>query len=628
MSATFNISDARFGRTPPEQVISSAVPIFVNAQNVVSIPRGSRWNFKNSGAIVDLDTDTNFDLLTNQNIVQGTTLANPNSVSNDTTRSLILASRNSDLLGTGDINAILTSNNGDISGGDRNTVIGSTNCEISRSSTGGLTGNTIIGSFDSEITSSDIGALTRCVILGCRVSNVISSNPSSCQQLGILLSEDCQFVNGAATFMNHCAMVANRDCTMTDTLNNTGYVMISGSENINIDGGFTCHFAGSAAVTATSSVDFRPIQSGTLGAGGVTMDCTSGVVRRTVCIGASNASLVGPVNQCVLTGANPSVTGFSNVFAHSATATANSQAIFGTRVDVTGTGNNLTVNTGYVSADRGLIVPFTNNGADFTLAAGLNNIRISAATSTVITVPDVATMSANFPLNTSRTWKFFSRDATATPSYLSCASGFNNVAAFTRYYLPEIGARGIELTFLNAATPFYFITDAEQISTWSTTVADNFGASPPQANASILPTSTDEATHKALNTNVGYVFSTLTTHNTILFELPSRGFDVNALCFADIKYTINIRHTVAIVGTPFIIRMDVVNGQTNTSFPDSYVMISGTNDVSASKTYSFEIWNVRMPAGIHFLRISQDTTYPITSDASIVSARIDVRAKF
>jgi len=61
----------------------------------------------------------------------------------------------------------------------------------------------------------------------------------------------------------------------------------------------------------------------------------NGASTSAVLIGAQSGILSSAVNS-VATGASPNITAFSNVLAHGATATANNQAIFGTRMDVTG----------------------------------------------------------------------------------------------------------------------------------------------------------------------------------------------------------------------------------------------------------------------------------------------------
>lgn len=638
----------------------------VIGNGILNFPPGTIINALSSTIILNGQF---LDQLVNENIVQGLSLTEPNSVSSSIFRSLLVSSRNSALSGTGQDNTILSSDGSTLDSTVLSSLISTDNCQISNNSTGLITQGLIHGSLDSSITNS--GALTfinpgisssgACTITGAAglpssagitrsstcAMNATSQNIARCimdgnlqctmtnngtaalAQSGIINCTSCNMIHSTVNLQNSL-MIGCGNCNITTTLNDTLRSAIIASVLSNIDGGSSVLIGGCTSCGVTSSAANRTINTSILGSQTATINSTAGLAARVSIHGSVNAAVSGPCTNVTASGLSPIVTAFNNVFCHSATATSSNQAIFGTRLDVTGTGNNATISGGYVHTDRGLSQTYRqiNNGT--TLVINDNLLHNISTISRQIVIPTAASMGASFPLNSSKTF-IISGVETLTPSriFSSGTDVFNNVAGLTTYYLDKTGSV-INLALINGATPFWKILNSyPQSAEWSTAVANNFGVGA-QANASLLPVSLNEGNHKTLTTTSYYIFEGLSADNTVVFQKGTSdiGFRTNSAGWAKIVFSISILHTTAVVGTPFLIRCDIRNQTGGASIQGSYCEFSGTNDASASNTYQYTVPYLRLSAGTYNFRISQDGTYSISAAASITLAKVAIEMTF
>lgn len=533
-----------------------------------------------------------------------------------TERSVILATNTGSINGTsvgGTLtNAIVASDTVGISntGGNSqmNSIISGTQDNII-TVTGSTNSNTILASRVATI-QGDTG-FNICNGIICSTSSTIkNSTGGNCQVNVILGSNQVNIDNSVAGVIN----------------GNNAY---AGCRFLTSNGSQNSFFGGSNTVTVTS-VSPLPTELGSLACASCTFNGASGQIRRSAFLACSSGTITGPVNNALLIGIGSSCTGFNGVFAMSAAATASNQAIFGVRIDQTGTTNNFTTQ-GYAYADRGFVDTRGSQTTNYTLTVSDGHLRIATTTSRLITIPTAAAMGANYPLNTVKSW-VISAPETSTPSrlLLSGSDVFNQITGLQSVYLPKTGSP-LTLTLQNSASPFWSLGPViEQTAVFSTATANNFGTAPPAANASLLTTSANAAAHQALGAASYVTLNVTDIQNPQVFtSAPSNlGWVTTALGYSDIVITFTLAHTTATVGAPFLIRCDILNGVSSTSLGSSYFEFAGTNDVSGSGTYQYTVPNVRCPVGTFRLRISQDSTYGVTTAASLTSARVEIVTRF
>jgi hypothetical protein len=345
---------------------------------------------------------------------------------------------------------------------------------------------------------------------------------------------------------------------------------------------------------------------------------------RVAAVGTLNATVTGPCQQVTVVGNTPTVSGFSNVFCCSATATQTNQAIFGTRLDVTGNNNNISVLGGYINALRSLVTPNTQTGTNFTLTLNNSYIRFTA-NSNVLTLPTLASIQALLPVGTGRTWFVSSTSlfASTNASSIVTTGGdvFNGITGLTSYFLEP---NGTEVT-LRSGSSGWLIQPFKQSALYSTGVANNIGVTPPLANASLLPTSTNQTTHEALGASSYCKMATRSANNTTLFGFGASniGFTINSGGgYGDFEYTIVVVHTTAVAGTPYLLRFDVQDSVTGVTVPGSFSAFRGSNDISGSCTFNWRFTGYKTNLATYRLRISQSATFPITAAGSITFASI------
>jgi hypothetical protein len=624
----------------------------VIGNGVLNFPPGTIINTIGSSLTLD---GRFLDSLPQENIVQGLSLANPNTVASTTTRSLMVSTADSSLTGTGTRNTVLSTDVGNIDDSSSCYLLGTTNCSIQENSTGATTytgisgsstcttdsngsGNINYSAIDDSVTStmiSNTGSLSsdrisscntcgmnastadisRSLITGCINCTTTNNGTNGIVQTGIINSAGSSITH-AGTNLQSSSLIDTSTCTLTTTLNDVLRCAIIASDTSGINGGQSSLVAASSSGTISSSATDRTVNTALIGTDTCSVNSTAGLSQRIAVLGSNNAIISGPSNNVLASGSSPVVNARTNVFCHGATATASNQAIFGTRVDITGTGSHLTIGSGYVNTARGVAQPLTLITADHGLGATDQFIRVNSATGRTINIPTASTMSASFPVNTARTWVISAREATpvgnSTELIINSGGLFNNVAGLNRVDLDEVGSP-LTLTLVNDATPYWHLGPfIRQTAKLSTAVA---------VGAASIVTSTSEANHYTKTS--WWTLETLSTANTTLFAKSTSdlGMETMALGYGDMIITLKVTHTTAAVGTPYIIRMDVHNSAGGATVPESYAEFCGTNDVSGSSTFQYRVPRSRMVVGNYRIRVTTDATYPLAAPGQITYVR-------
>lgn len=576
----------------------SFTPLIIG-NGVLNFPPGTIINMLSSTILLNGQF---LDQLLRENIIQGATLTNPNDVDTTTTRSLMVASENSNMVG-----------------GDLSTILSAVSCLTSDTGTGDFHSSFIAASSTSTMAHTSSDTMYNTSILSSITSDITGSATGRIGNVMIVGSADAD-ITASDGQVSKSAIGYSSTSELTST--STGEI---------VESAIFCSAGSDVTSTATTDVTNCAI----IGSGTSTIDSTAGAHNRCVIAAANSGSITGGGSNNFACGASPIIIGYDNVFAHNATATASSQAIFGSRLDVTGTGNNITVGTGYVYGRRGMC---TQNRTVFTstsITVEETSLYVNDNTAgRQITIPTAASVGATFPVNSIRSWLIYTLETgpSVTPTRLAASGSdlFNNTTGLTSVSFNRSGT-AIHLMLVNIATPFWrIITPIIQTAEYTTITANNFGVTPPQLNASILTTSTGEANHKTLGASTYVTFDTNTFQDVAIFKAGATniGFRIDVAGWIDITYRFRITHTTAAVGAPFLIRCDILDGSTSATLVNSYTQFAGTNDVSSSTVYSYKVPTTRLAAGTHQLRMSTDSTYPITSAANISTVRISISESF
>lgn len=537
-----------------------------SAQKEVSIPRGSIWNFRERGAIIDIDPSNIIDSSGQDNFFLGTKLlTSPNTINAASSRCMGAANFNCSILGgTGD--TILSSQNASMN----NTGTGTTDKNAIIACFGGLFGSTAAGNQYFNLA----GASTNPQIQTTNAGNVFVS--------GFLGSESCVYLNSNATNnLNRNAFLASLGNTISNLVGNTFEASIN------------------STLSTRSSTISNSIGCSTVG-------CLAGTVNN------SNYSLA--------TGSAPNITGFTNVLAHSATATSSNQAIFGTRVDVTG--GDLTISNGFINCPKGVALSTRAVTLSDTLLAN-DGVVLLNGTNIILTIPSAAAMGASFPLNTSRTWKVSSGPTfLGNANRVTLASGaFDNNGGLTTYMFTASG-ESIDLTLHNLSpTPFWYLGSTLALTGNFTAPANSFGVAPPKSDAAQLPTSTSEATHKALTTTSYVTFTAVDNSN--YFQLSTGFPQVKCIMEGVVDYEVQVK--TATGGGNYLIRADLALTATGVTIPNSYVEQGGVNTVPGTvviRGKSARAYLDPFSGSPLTVRVSQDSTNLINASASILSVKL------
>jgi hypothetical protein len=432
-------------------------------------------------------------------------------------------------------------------------------------------------SSSGSVTTNDVGGVYVSSIMGSESCSLTNSSPSVSVIRNSIISSIVSSIN---------ALVG----TPSETTLNT----VIGSQSGVINGGNSTTLISTIPGTATTSA-------------------------RSVLMAGSSGVLSSATNS-LGTGTAPNITGFSNVLAHGATATASNQAIFGTRLDVTG--GDATVTNGGVSASKGFLTPIRAITGSDTLLATDGDVYLNG-TNITLTIPSAAAMGANFPLNTSRTWSISSGPTFAgNVNKISLAAGsFENNGGFTQYPFTLSGEH-LTLTLNNfTPSPFWVLGNTLELEANFTAPANNFGLTPPKSDAAQLPTSTSEANHKTLTTTSYVTFTSL--DNTFFWQITG-GF-AQAKCTFEgyFGYEIQVKNVSG--GGSWLIRADLALTGSGTSYTGSYVeqggvnTIGGTTLITGRTPRAFIDPFTPTPLSV---RISQDSASLINASASITSVRL------
>lgn len=566
-----------------------------NVQKEVSIPRGSIWNFRERGAVVDFDPSALIDSTGKNNFFLGTNLpTNPNSIDTDSTRCFGAANSG--------MSVVKARNVG---------VVGSKSGSIAQNGTADIAFVFFEAAdrCNAVVNAGAAGGIFVDSIIACERCNLTNDGPQSLNRNSIIASilSNMNVLNGAVRETSVNLIGGCRFCTINDA----SATMIGGSDNITLNSGvFICAVHGSGSSTLSNACTYSGMFA--------SVNSTINGGTRSALVGANNGALTSATNS-VGTGSSPIINSFSNVFSHGATATANNQAIFGTRVDVTG--GDLTVSNGAVQTSKGLLTTVrTITGNDTLLAADgavfLNGNNIT------LTIPSAASMGANFPLDTSRTWQINAASTfLGNPNKLSLASGsFENNGGFNTY-LFSISGEHLDLVLQNTVTPVWQLGNNVSLEANFSAPANSFGLTPPKSDAAQLPTSTSEATHKALTTT-SYV--TFTTNGTPTYFQLAGGF-VQALCTMEGVWSYEIQVNTATGGGNYLIRADLVLTASGNSFAGSYSEQGGVNTVPGTvviRGKSERTFIDPFSATPVSVRISEDSANLINASASILSVRL------
>lgn len=692
--------DQLLSGTLGQRLIQVPIPI-VWRNGLVSFPPNSVID----GRLSTLLLNGQFlDQLSGENIVQGQSLTNPNTVSSGTTRSLVVSSSSSSLnevtqssILSGTSDSITKTSTGNLT--NAQISAGSTN-SITNNGTGNMASILITGGNQNTITASGSGpknslgiicsqlssmttvaGLAKDVIIGCQNCSVVNNSttitPQECVVIGSLDSsqtcnstggffvensimgcDNCQITAANDTQSNGC--LAAQDSSITSTVGKLFQNLIAASNvctvsNTNTNaassiidtallGSTSCNVASSGTSSSIGRVGTLGCQTTNINQTGTQtlVNCAAiasigGTISQSGASQVGGAALVASQNSTISnstyslgTGVSTNITGLTNVLAHSATATQSNQFACGTRFDMIGTGNPITNGSGYVYAGYGLPQPMRNTAIDTTLAVTDSGIFITATTAVTITLPTAASMAANFPTGSWRGF-YIQQAPTATPGrlLLSGADTFKNKTGWTELQLPSTNT-STHVAIVNAAgTPLWSFRDAIQLITrYAMTVANNFGTTPPLANASLLPTSTSEANHKTLTTTTYTTFDTTTVNaNPTTFTKSGAVITLVHPGVYFINYEGDIFFSSNGAGS-YILRTDINNITAGATVSNSYQASGGANSVGGIKHFSLACDPLVITAPTQIaLRVSQDSANNFITQGSITSLRLNIVAQ-
>lgn len=556
--------EARQGSILPSQMAFSGTAI--------SIPRYSVWNFREREAVLDIDVanltfpSDNFYLGTRYSV-------SPNTLGTTATRNFG-AGNASCTLNTGTESAITACRNC--------TMNGTYGLLMAASQGSSFVTNNTTNSPTTDHYNSAILCCSNCTVtsgtLGARHNTLIGCNSSSV----IHANDDFEIVGNTMTSSHSCGIRQGR--------------------GNGVHSCFQCFIASGAPLGTPNSLRSTIISS--LNAA-VQYDCNySSIV-------ASNNGRVRSGDYCLLSGNNPDVVSYDNVLAFGATATSSNQAIFGTRMDVTG--GNLTVSAGSVHSARAYIKGVREASTNTTLLSTDAHLR-NTTSATTLTIPTAASMSASFPLNSVVEFDITAAHPNSLTIVTSGGENFRGKDRFNTISLKRCAP--FKLYLVNrSVTPFWDIGGDIVDTVTATAPTNNFGITPPKSDAAQLPTTTSQANHLTLNPT-GWVTMT-TIDNTAYASLASGNLVFPIPGVYQFEYSFQILTSTGV--GEYLIRADLVNTNSSVTLDNSYVQVGGTNTIGGTRTVrgSTSVIIRNLVDWAVTIRISQDSANLINASANI-----------
>lgn len=542
----------------------------------------------------------------------------------------------------------ITVNSGNVS---NTSIVGSSGGAITQNGTSGLGSISLGGCASCSITSGVTGGFA--LAMAGVESGTINISGSGARNSSMFIGgvNGCTITAVAGTGnTNNIGVIGAAGTTITNNGTSSsaiGYIGVVGSDTTSIvnsgtsttignvfigasSGGGASVAVGAAslnrvATIASTTGTFNQTSSGSL------LNCaiiasnladinSSGASSSGSClIAAGQNSHITNSNYCVALGQGANITGFTNVLAFNATATSNSQIIANTRLDLLGATNHFTM-AGYVNPASGYLNPYRTVGTATSLNT-TDSILVISAGSVAVTVPQATVFATNFPTGTVRKYciKVTAGNSGSTVS-LSGGDTFRRKINWTTHTLGTHGET-FNLLFVNDPTNPYWEpkNNVGYSGMGIMSTANNFGLTPPKADASLLPTSTSAANHATLTTTSFVTFNSITSVHTPAFTISGQGITFNIPGTYTIGYTIELS-TIAGAGN-YVVRADLCT-TAGTQVANSFSEVGGANTVG-TKTWTVTASPLYVnAANTYTVRISQENTLQLTTNASIIAVRM------
>lgn len=556
-------------------------PLVLTGDNRLVLPRGAVFDV----SLATLVTGGTSFTFPNDNFFLGlNATVNPNTLGSTVTRSF----------GAGNSSCTVTE-------GTNQSVIGSTTSTV-----GGTSRNLISASNNSSIVNTTgTGNNSNNAIVACSNENIQQTGTGNISNNFIAATQNCNFAPEGTP--------GNREARLNVILGCNFGVFTHGD----VSGMICCETGRFNNTTSTSAR--RCVLIG-CSATNIEQNCNG-----TIILGCNN-SRARAANNCLLAGGTSIVDAFNNVFAFNATATASSQAIFGTRMDVTG--GNLMVTNGYTRSATGFLGNQRTVTANTTLLASDHHVIMdNLGAALTITVPSAPTMSASFPIGTTKEFLISCRENFST-CLITSASNLGTLGLTSYRFLRCFET--VRLLFVNVSpSPYYCLTTPYEREVVVTAPTNSFGVSPPKSDAAQLPTSTNEATHVALTTTSFVTFTALgATYNPSIATLTSGFVFLNLRGEYKIEYEIQVVTSTG--GGSWLLRSDIAYTDSGNSLLDSYQANSGPNTGGTRLirgTTNWFWWDPSFSTRYITVRLSQDSGSLFNASASISSVKIRVNCK-
>ncbi len=519
----------------------------------------------------------------------------------------------------------------------RSSIIGSTNssmdsvahCMIAASD------QTVISSTSNIIADSGVFGCQLCNITGRTNQSVIIGSGTNCSIINVpsavATNNQCIIGSSSSTITRNGAggtgqslISACRACSLTAGVSGLGRCLITACEDCSLNTVLGITLRSAIQASNLSTID-STTNSVIIASNGASMTGPSTANSLLVAAGAS--IITNPSTNVLLGGQTVSSSnGFSNCFCWSASPTASNQAVFGVNTRVTGSGNDLLIEGGYVNPARGVVTPVRSSSVTTTLSIGDQTLLLSGTAN--LTLPLASTFGANYPLDTIISFKVL-RTASGSVGTISTTAPdlINNLTGFTSYANPS--QRTVNFSLVNTTTSPHWRIDSPipALGIVHSTIDNTFGGTA-KSDANQLPTSTSQLTHQALGSTSYYYFDGFSYGNTLspfytIANPPTvtTGLVVNITGAYRIKYGFIIKTVSG--GGNYLIRSDILAGGLNVD--GSYGEHGGTNTVPGTQTVIVESFVVGLPAGSTVtLRISQDSANLINATADIQKAWLEV----
>lgn len=591
--------------------------------------------------ITGITLPSNFlDSLPNANIIQGITLTNPTILGSNVLRSLVVSSYDTTIdnaLGNtvlsstttntstyGKWDSVLSSNNSTITststvGSDLAycSIIDSDGCSFQNFSNTDLVDSVIMAcSNGCAVTAAGTATgINNMAVIGSNFATVLQAQAGQCINCGIYSSRGTTVINNSSNAMSDISSLASIGTAFTaSSTSNQANVAVVGSNSCNV------------LSPVANSVDTSCI----LGCNNSSFISSAGQVSQCALIAGNGASITAGTRVCCIGTATSS--GFTNNLVFNGTGTASNQALFGSRVDITGAGNNLTV-SGYASPAAGVVRQAANVAVDTAVLSSHDAIHVTSTGAVTLTLPTAASLAATYPTGTYRTW-YFSQTPTATPGKIATSGGdlFKNKTGFSQITLPrEFGHFEIAWTNVTGTPGWTMRQKLKFNANADMTTANNFGTGGlPKSDAAQLATSTSKANHLTLGSTTYIAFDSITSDNPQSFTLnatPGALITCPVTGYYRFKYQYNISQTATVGVTYYILRSDIRDITGSSTVLNSYAEIGGENLVSGTKYVDVVAGPMLLLASNQYaLRVTQDSTQTIVSTASLIFARLEIIA--